>query len=149
MRRSKYLIAVVCALVVTSISGAVFAGQSDMPFPPPPPTMGLSGICVYGGYLYVMAGGKIMEYNLNDPTKVVSSVDLPMPPLPTSTQVEVAKSGQMPPHPPMGGPHGLWPEDNVLYVLAGPVVYTCNIPGLTTLQAIVELPKPEFPKSGS
>jgi hypothetical protein len=148
MRRSKYLIAIVCVLVVTSIGEAAFAGQPDMPFPPPPPTMGLSGICVYGDHLYVMAGGKIMEYNLNDPTKVVSSVDLPMPPLPTSAHVEAAKSGQMPPHPPMGGPHGLWPDDDVLYVLAGPVVYTYCIPGLIMLQATVELPRPEFPGSG-
>jgi len=148
MNKCRIWIVVVMTFVLNAVAGPAFSGQTERPFPPPP-MMGLSGICVHGEYLYVMAGGKIMEYSLDDLTTVKSSVDLPKPAPPTSAQMEAAKSGLMPPHPPMGGgPHGLWPADNVLYVLAGPMVYTCTIPGLSSIQAAVELQKPDLPNAG-
>jgi hypothetical protein len=92
-------------------------------------------------YLYVMAGGKILEYQLSDMTLLLS-VDLPDPGAPpqVTTTPNASGSGQPPPPPPPL-PHGLWAGNGSLYVLAGPFVYIYSVPNLA-LQSTVQLPKP-------
>lgn len=125
----------------TALSGDIF----DEMAPPPggmPPMMGLSGITASGQYLYVMAGGQILEYSVSDMT-LVKKMDLPAPVLPSGAPPKGAESGNFPPPPHGGGPHGIWAGTSVLYVLAGPMVYQYSIPDLT-LQKSTELPKPDF-----
>ena len=94
-------------------------------------------------YLYVMAGGKILEYQLTDMT-LLRSVDLPDPGPPTGAPPKQPDSGKFPPPPPI--PHGVWAGNGSLYVLAGPFVYTYSVPDLS-LQNTVQLPKPELPQA--
>jgi hypothetical protein len=108
---------------------------------------GASGISGDQQYLYVMAAGKILEYQLTDMTLLLS-VDLPDlggPPQ-AATLSTSADSGQPPPPPPPM-PQGLWAGDGYLYVLRGPSVYTYSVPALT-LQNTTALPKPGLPQTG-
>jgi hypothetical protein len=131
---------------------AVFAAP---PEGPPPHhgmfhMMGLSGISGDQQNLYVLAGGKIMQYSLVD-LKLLKTVDLPKPVPPSSLPPKgKEESGMFPPPPPfpMAGPHGLWAGDGALYVLAGPVIHRYSTPDLT-FKTTVELPKPEPPKTGN
>ncbi|MHC1728636.1 MAG: hypothetical protein AB9866_21975 [Syntrophobacteraceae bacterium] len=141
--------------LAASLSGAAFFsgllgtafGQEIMP-PPPPPMfhkMGHSGISGDHEYLYVMAGGKILLYQLSD-MALVKTVDLPDPPagaLPPKPEVTELPPPFPPPH--GGGPHGLWLGDNFLFVLAGPLIHEYSTPDLTFISS-KELPKPEFPQ---
>jgi hypothetical protein len=124
-------------------AGAAFASQESGALPPPPMfhMHGSSGISADQQYLYVMAAGKIMEYSLTDMT-LIKSVELPDPGPPP----EETESGMRPPHPPMGGPHGLCTMESNLYVLAGHAIHRYSIPDLT-LQSTTELPAPELPAS--
>jgi hypothetical protein len=103
---------------------------------------GSSGVSADQQYLYVMAAGKIMEYSLTDMT-LIRSVDLPDPGPPPSPPAEGTEFGMRPPHPPMGGPHGLCAIESNLYVLAGHAIYRYSTPDLT-LQGATELPAPEL-----
>ena len=109
---------------------------------------GPTGISGDQQYLYVMAGGKILEYQLTDMT-LLRSVALPDPGPPgqISTSSTATGSGKFPPPPPPM-PHGLWAGNGSLYVLQGPSVYTYSVPDLT-LQNTVQLPKPELPQTGN
>jgi hypothetical protein len=126
------------------------SGQTDHPMPPPmAPQMGLSGICGDADYLYVMAGGKLMVYQLSDMSlmKSASLPDLPAQPKPQTSAISKTQPPFPPPH---GGgpPHGLWVGNHFLYVLAGPMIYEYSIPDLVLVSSN-ELPKPELPKQGN
>jgi hypothetical protein len=120
----------------------------------PPPhvmfhQMRLSGISGDQQNLYVLAGGKIMQYGLAD-LKLLKTVDLPKPVPPSSLPPKgKEESGKFPPPPPPhhGGPQGLWAGGGALYVLAGPAIHQYSTPDLT-FKTTVELPKPEFPHPG-
>jgi len=103
-----------------------------------------TGICGDQQYLYVMAGGKILEYQLTD-MALLRSEDLSDPGPPKGAPPKRPDPGGYPPPPPI--PHGLWAGNGSLYVLAGPFVYIYSIPDLT-LQNTVQLPKPELPQAG-
>jgi len=143
MSRRKILIAFALALFLSPASGIAFVDQSEV-MPLPPPMMGLSGICADEQHLYVMAGGKIMQYGISD-LGLLKTVDLPEPLPPSIAPPEEGMElDQFPPlPPPMAPPHGLWTGNGFLFVLAGPVVYKYTTPDLS-LKATVELPKPEF-----
>ena len=98
-----------------------------------------SGICNDVEYLYVVFGGKIMQYTLTD-RQLVKSVDLPKPPAPPAASDVTADAGQLPPHPPMGH-SGICTDDRNLYILAGPQILIYTVPGLD-YQTAVDLPKP-------
>ncbi len=106
--------------------------------------MPMSGISGDNDYLYVMAGGKIMAYQKGRLTlsKTVELPDLPADMLPPKPDFS---SGPPPfPPPPGGPPHGLWVSDQMLYVLAGPMMYQYSTPDLSLITSKA-LPKPEFP----
>ena len=148
-RKILTALAVVLAL---SLSMVVFAAQTKDTLLPPPfnPKMGMSGICGDQRYLYVMAAGKILQYELSS-MKLLNTVelpDLPPPPrghLPLNDLSRKAHNGKCPHHHPMPGPpQGLWTGGNYLYAMAGPVVYRYSLPDLK-LDLTQELPKPDLP----
>ena len=149
MNKSKLLtaIALVSALLVNI---TVFAAQENESPPPFNPKMIMSGICGDQQSLYVMAFGKIFQYELSGMKllKTVELPDLPLPPgahPPTKDLPGKTHAGECPHHPPMPGPpQGLWIGGNHLYVLAGLVVYRYNLSDLK-LDLTQDLPKPELP----
>jgi hypothetical protein len=148
----KMAILVVFGLTLCLIAGVTCAGQtagSSQPCPADFAKFGLAGIAGDQQNLYVMAGGKIHQYNLTG-TSLLQSVDLPdLPPPPGDAPPPAASSDTPPPHhhhPPMT--HGLWAGNGYLYVLAGPVVYIYSAPGLA-LKNTVQLPKPTLPQAGN
>ncbi len=143
------MILVILCLAPCSIAGAANGQQSAGGMQPPPAIffkLGLTGISADQQNLYVMAGGKILQYEISKMT-LLRSVDLPDLPPPANCPPKGTDSENSHPPPPPPMPHGLWVGNGVLYVLAGPVVYTYSIPGLT-VQKTVELPKPELPQVG-
>ncbi len=136
-------------LIMSLATGVAFAVPPEGALPPLPmfQQLELSGICADQQYLYVMAGGKIMQYGLTD-LRLVRSVDLPALVPPSVAPASETELSNVPPPPPIAGPHGLWVNESYLYVLAGPVVYQYLTPDLT-LQNTVELPKPESPQDGN
>jgi len=110
--------------------------------------MGLSGISGDQQNLYVLAGGKIMQYGLAD-LKLLKTVDLPKPVPPSNLPLKgKEESGKFPPPPPHHvGPQGLWAGGGSLFVLAGPAIHQYSTPDLT-FKTTLELPKPEFPHPG-
>jgi hypothetical protein len=151
MNIGKILISLALAMVLILTSAAAFAGPTEGMVPPHVMfhLMAFSGICGDQQNLYVLAGGKIMQYSLAD-LKLLKTVDLPKPVPPSSLPPKgKEESGKFPPPPPfpMAGPHGLWAGDGALYVLAGPVIHRYSTPDLT-FKTTVELPKPEFPPAG-
>jgi len=105
--------------------------------------MGVSGIYGTPQHLYVLAGCKIMQYNLPD-LKLLKSIDLPKP-VPPAAAPPGQVQGHKPPPPPMAGAQAFWGSNKALYVLAGPMLYQYSLPDLT-LKNKVELPKPKPPK---
>jgi hypothetical protein len=144
MKISKILISLALALALILTSGLAFAGPPDGMFAPygVHAMMRSSGLVADKQHLYVVVGPKIMQYGLAD-LKLVKTVDLPKPEMPKDKGAPPCP----PPHPPMGGPQGLWAGDGSLYVLAGPLLYRFSTPDLT-LKTTAELPKPEPPKAG-
>ncbi len=136
-----------------AIGASVVLAQTDGTTPPPPPMkFGLSGICVdqSGTFVYVLAGGKILQYTTGSWTTPANQVELPDLAPPKGTPPPKPADGKLPPPPHhMGGaPHGLSIDstNGYLYVLAGPVVYRYVIPALTLDEsAKIELPKPAPP----
>ena len=154
MNPRKILISLALAVALILTGTSAFAGPPGGPPPGMPPhhgmfpLMGLSGISGNQQHLYVLAGGKIMQYKLAD-LKLLKTVDLPKPEPPAdlkSKGKEERGKCPPPPHPPMAGPQGFWVGDGALYVLAGPMLFKYSTPDLT-LKTKVELPKPEFPKA--
>lgn len=149
------LIKVVLLLAVCLFAVAAYGQQTSSGSLPSPALyfkFGLSGIAGDQQYLYVMTGGKIMQYrNENGALTLLASFDLPQPPVPSGAQPppRATGSGQLPPPPPPL-PHGLWAGNGSLYVLAGPFVYIYSVSesGLS-LQNTIELPKPDFPQAGT
>jgi hypothetical protein len=144
MNIRKIMIGLALSLILTGAVGAALARPPEgMPLPPHGMfhMMGVSGICGDQQHLYVMAGGKILQYGLAD-LKLLKTVDLPKPAPPKGME-----EGKLPPPPPMGGPHGIWAGGGSLFVLAGPMIYRFSTPDLKLLTS-VELPKPEHPKAG-
>lgn len=139
-----------CFLLAIFASAAVARTEGTAP-PPPPVKFGLSGICIdpSGTYLYVLAGGKILQYQASS-MSITAQADLPefappqSPPPPKS-----ATADKFPPPPHMhGAPHGLCidPTGTHLYVLAGPAVYRYVVSTSSlTYEIKTELPKPEAP----
>jgi hypothetical protein len=150
MNIGKILISLALAMVLILTSTAAFAGPTEGMVPPHVMfrLMALSGISGDQQNLYVLAGGKIMQYGLAD-LKLLKTVDLPkpVPPsnIPPKGKEEACKFP--PPSPHMTGPQGLWAGGGSLYVLAGPVIHRYSTPDLT-FKTTVELPKPEFPPTG-
>jgi hypothetical protein len=140
---SQILLSFVLALVLILTSVLAFAGPPEGMFPPHglQHRLGPASVVADQEYLYVVAGPKIMQYSLTD-LKLVKTVDLPKPALPKEQEARPFP----PPHPPMGGPPGLWAGEGSLYVLAGPMLYRFSTPDLT-LKTTAELPKPEPPKA--
>jgi hypothetical protein len=106
---------------------------------------GPAAMCADQQYLYVMVGGKLMKYGVND-LKVLKTVDLPVPVSPADAK---AGSREGHPHgrggpPPMGGAQMVLSGDRSLIVMAGPKIYRYSTADLT-LQSSVDLPKPEAP----
>ncbi len=140
----KILLVLALALIMTG----------TLAFAEPPPgmplphemfhMMGVSGLSGTQQHLYVLAGGKIMQYSLAD-LKLLKTVDL-VKPVPQGDNAK-GKEELPPPAPaPIIGPHGLWAGADALYVLAGPTIYKFSIPDLK-LETTVELAKPELPKA--
>jgi hypothetical protein len=144
MKISKILISLALALALILTAGLAFAGSPEGMFHPPGlhRMMMPSGLVADKQHLYVVVGPKIMQYGLAD-LKLLKTVDLPQPALPKEKEARPCP----PPHPPMGGPQGLWAGEGSLYVLAGPLLYRFSTPDLT-LKTTAELPKPEPPKAG-
>jgi hypothetical protein len=92
--------------------------------------MGPSGISGNQQHLYVLAGGKIMQYSLAD-LKFLKSVALP----------KAEPPGESKPFP-TPGPHGIWAGEKSLFVLTGPRFYEYSIPDLT-FKTSVALPQPD------
>jgi hypothetical protein len=85
--------------------------------------MGPAAISGDQQHLYVVACGKIMQYDLSN-LKLVKTVDLPKPAPPADLKAKGQEGwGHYPPPPPLGGAQGLWVGHGSLYVLAGPVIY--------------------------
>jgi hypothetical protein len=150
MTMLRILIGFALSLVVSSATVPAFA-QSTQKMAPPPAIvhlLGLSGICADQQYLYVMAGGKIMQYEISD-LKLLRTVDLPELPPPPKVSPKETGSGQLPAPPPqMAAPHGLCASEGFLYVLAGPVILRYSTTDLA-LQGSVELPKPKLSQAGN
>jgi hypothetical protein len=150
MNIRKILLSLVLAAVLLLTSASAFAASTEG-HPPPHGMfhlMGLSGVSGDKQNLYVLAGGKIMQYGLAD-LKLLKTVDLPKP-VPPSHLKSKEEPGKPPPPPPFKhgpGPHGIWAGEGGLYVLAGPMIYRYSTPDLT-LKTSVELPKPEPPQAG-
>lgn len=147
MNIRKALIGLAITLIL-SAPGFSFADPSSGMMPPHARfhLMKFSGMAADKHNLYVMAGGKIMQYGLAD-LNLLKSIDLPMPVPPSYMQNKGQEDcSKFPPPPPpyMAGPQGLWAGEGFLYVLAGPMIYRYSTPDLT-LKNTVELPKPEFP----
>ncbi len=143
----KIPIFVTLCLVACSMTGTPYAQQTSENQPPPAFffKLGLTGISADSEHLYVMAGGKILQYDVTG-TMLQNSVDLPDPAPPKDVPPRPKDPGKFPPLPP-SLPHGLWAGNSVLYVLGGHVIYLYSLPQLT-LQKTVELPKPELPQGG-
>jgi hypothetical protein len=111
------------------------------------PHMGGAGITGTQQHLYVIIGGKIMQYDRAD-LKLLKTVDLPKPEPPVDLKSKgKEEGGKLPPPPfPMARPQGFWLGDGALYVMAGPMIHKFSLPDLS-LKTSVELPKPEFPKA--
>jgi hypothetical protein len=132
------------AVVLIFTATAALAGPPPGMFPPHGfhPMMGQAGMTADKQNLYIMAGPKILQFNLAD-LKLLKTVDLPKP-----TPPKGKEDMPCPPPPPhMAGPQGLWAGGGFLYVLAGPKLYRYSTPDLT-LKNTAELPKPDFPKHG-
>ncbi len=147
MYRRRISIVAATALIMSSLTGAVFASRGTDTQPPPPLNMLIAGMSADQQYLYAIAGGKIVQYKLSDMT-LVKMVDLPEllpptgnPPIPPDS----GKKIHFPP--PMARSNWLLVNGGSLYVMVGPVVYKYSLPDLS-LQTSVELPKPDFPPIG-
>lgn len=148
LRKILMSLALAVALILTGTPAFADPPQGMPPHHGMFHLMGLSGLSGTQQHLYVMAGGKIMQYSLAD-LKLLKAVDLPEPAPPGDLKSKGKEGwGKFPPPPPphMAGPHGLWAGDGALYVLAGPVIYKFSTPDLT-LKTSGELPRPEFPKT--
>ena len=146
LRKTLMSLAVAAALILTGTQAFADPHQGMPPHHGMFHRMGSSGLTGTQQHLYVLAGGKIMQYSLAD-LKLLKAVDLPKPVPPADKSKGQEEWGKFPPPPPhMGGPNGLWAGNGALYVLAGPMIYQFSTPDLT-LKTSVELPKPEFPKA--
>jgi hypothetical protein len=111
--------------------------------------MATSGICGDQRYLYVMAAGKVLQYELTG-MKLNNTVELPDLPPPPGGFHQQAKDQQAKPHaecahqPPPPMPQGLWIGGDRLYALVGPFIYRYTLPDLK-LELKQELPRPELP----
>ncbi len=150
MRKTLIFVILGLALCSISIPLAAYAQQTTSSTQPAAGAFvlarfGPTGISGDQQYLYVMASGKILEYQLAD-MALLRSVDLPVPKPPgaVSTSATATDSGKFPPPPPPM-PQGLWAGNGFLYVLAGPAVCVYSVPDLS-LQNTVQLPKPELPQ---
>ena len=147
MRTMKILFCLAGILIGVSFAGVAFPG-ADTAQPPALGMfhrMGASGISGDQQYLYVVAAGRILEYDTAN-MSLVKSVDLPemTPPVPPADTTGKSDFRRLPP--PLGAPHGVWATDHFLYVMAGPKLYKYSTPDLT-LQLTEELPRPELPAS--
>ncbi len=143
-------------LVFTILFAALFlgagyaCGEQTVAAPPAPKFFrggGPAALFGDGQHLYVLAGGKLLEYKLPEMT-LEHSLDLPVCPPPgvqRMTKAQEPREPMLPPPPPP--PHGLWGANGKLYVLAGPAIYVYKTDGLT-LANTVKLPWPKPPQAG-
>lgn len=105
--------------------------------------LSFSGVSGTQQHLYVLAGGRIMQFEL-DGMKLIKTVLLPEPPRPRqAAPPKDAPSDRSPKYEAdMSLPFGIWAGNGFLYVMGGPTIYRYTIPDLV-LKATVELPRPE------
>lgn len=136
-------------MVWTLAAVTAYAASATTGGTPPPPMGPPSGICADDSMLYVVAEGKIMQFQISD-LSLIATLNLPRPPAPPESappppsSVSGTSVQLPPPPPPGGGTHGTWIADGILYVLAGHTVFRYSIPDLT-LHAPIELPRPAPP----
>lgn len=149
MNTKRCLITLGLIMIPSLAIGATATDQTGWSGPPPAQfyLMSMSGIAADDAYLYIMADGKIMKYEIGD-LDLSLTTDLPEPTPPSQQPPKRMDSGRFPPPPPRVPGHGLWLKGEVLYVLAGPVVHLYKTSDLT-LQNTLELPKPEPPTTGN
>ena len=148
LRKILMSLGLAVVLILTGTSAFADPAQGMSPHHGMFHMMGLSGVSGNQQHLYVLAGGKIMQYSLVD-LQLLKTVDLPKPVPPSDLKSQGQEAcGNFPPPPPfpMAGPHGLWAGEGALYVLAGPMIYKFSTPDLTLVTS-TELPKPAFPKA--
>jgi hypothetical protein len=143
-KMKRIMIIVFLCLTLCSIDRAINAEQSAGDAPADFCKLGLAGITSDQKNLYVMAGGRILQYDLAGASllQTVSLPDLPAPP--NGPPPAATDNGNFPPPPPPAIPHGIWAGAGSLYVLAGPSVYIYSVPDLT-LANTIQLPKPALP----
>ena len=131
MKLMKILLIFAVATLGLILTGTMAFGDPPQEAPHPGifQFMGPSGISGNQQHLYVLAGGKIMQYSLAD-LKPLKTVALPK-----------AEPGESKPFP-TPGPHGIWAGEKLLFVLSGPMFYEYSIPDLT-FKTSVALPKPD------
>ncbi len=132
MKSSKILLTSAVVTLALMLTGTMACGDPPQGASHPGlfQFMGPSGISGNQQNLYVLAGGKIMQYNLAD-LKLLKSVALPKAETPGAAKPF-----------PMPGPHGIWAGEKTLFVLTGPMFYEYSIPDLT-FKTSVALPKPD------
>ena len=153
MKTAKVLTAI-ALISAFCVSIDVLAAQEKEAPPPFNPKTSLSGISGDQRHLYVMAFGKIFQYELAG-MKLLNTVELPDLPLPPGGHPSMkdmhgkTSDGECPHrHPMPGPPQGLWIGGDHLYAMAGPVVYRYSLPNLK-LDLTQELPKPEMSSPSS
>lgn len=99
------------------------------------PKIYLSDISGNRDYLFVMAAGKIFQYEITR-MELVRTVELPDLPIPqdghpSMKNLSGGPQGEKGPCPSTGWPpHGLWAGGNCLHVMTGPVIYRYSLPDL-------------------
>ncbi len=150
------LIKVVLLLAVCLFAVAAYGQQTSSGSLPSPALyfkFGLSGIAGDQQYLYVMTGGKIMQYrNENGALTLLASFDLPQPPVP---------SGAQPPPRATGSRSASAAASSAASRSLGRQRLPLRVGGtfrlhlqrfrvrVLTLQNTIELPKPDFPQAGT
>ncbi|MHC1743213.1 MAG: hypothetical protein AB9873_09315 [Syntrophobacteraceae bacterium] len=153
MMKAKKGMLALCLVVIPGVVWGATTTQTERKGPPPPGffMMGMSDLASDDNALYVLAGGRILIYALNDLNEPIGTVELPKPEPPSDLPPAGASSGSFPPHhPPMPPGGGLCVKSGTLYVLAGPVIHVYKTaesdasPGLTYASTF-SLPVPEPP----
>jgi hypothetical protein len=132
MNKNLWLKLFMAVLILTLCSSTVLAQDQPKgppPFPPPP-----AQCLAYEGYLYVLVGPSVLQYQVTD-MSLKTTVTLPAP----EDSWQVSSSSQKPPRPPM---LSMVIDDGHLYLVTPGYVFQYSLPGLA-LENQKALPKPE------
>lgn len=145
MKVSRFVLALISVLLLSAVNGLC---QPAGPPPPMPPmslrAQGATAIFGEGQYLYVLAGGKLLEYKIDTMT-LIHSVKLnggTVGAVPSSANREVSPMRM--PFPPLPA-QSLWAGGGKVFVLAGPVICVFKSPDLTREKTVM-LPGPKPPQ---